>query len=162
MEKIIVSACLLGSNCKYNGGNNYNEELVEFLRGKEIIEICPESMGGLETPRVPSEIENGKTAEDVLNGEGLVISKLGVDVTAEFVLGAMKSLEIAKENNIELAILKESSPSCGSRFVYDGNFEGTKIEGRGLTAELFTQYGIRVVSEESIDISTFTNDTTMW
>ena len=136
--KIIVSACLLGDNCKYNGGNNYNRELSNFLKDYEVIKVCPEVMGGLSIPRVPSEIKNGK-----------VINQEGVDVTHEYQLGALKTLEIAKDNNIKIAILKSNSPSCGSGKIYDGTFSKTLINGDGVTAKLLKENKIIVLNEEN-------------
>ena len=133
--KYLVSACLLGDNCKYNGGNNYSEEIIEFLKDKEYIKICPECMGGLSVPRSPSEIKDGK-----------VINKLGVDVTHEYQTGAEKSLMIAKKEKIKKAILKSNSPSCGVGKIYNGNFEKVLIPGDGITARILKENGIEVIS----------------
>ena len=133
-EKLLVSACLLGENCKYSGGNNYNP-IVEALRERfELISICPEQLGGLPTPRVPSE----RVGEKVLNREG-------ADVTCEFQLGAEKTLEIAKAHGIRRAVLQERSPSCGCGTIYDGSFSGTLAPGMGLTAQLLVDHGIEVL-----------------
>lgn len=148
--KIIVSGCLLGNNCKYNGGNNYNENVVKFLENKDYIVICPEEMGKLTIPRVPSEIQYSKTADEVLKNEAKVLSKNGDDVTKYFIDGANKALEIAKRNNCKLAILKDGSPSCGSNYIYDGNFEGKKIDGKGVCACLLENNGIEVISEYDV------------
>ncbi|MDD7182693.1 DUF523 domain-containing protein [Peptostreptococcus porci] len=148
--KIIVSGCLLGNNCKYNGGNNYNENVVKFLENKDYIVICPEEMGKLTIPRVPSEIQYSKTADEVLKNEAKVLSKNGDDVTKYFIDGANKALEIAKRNNCKLAILKDGSPSCGSNYIYDGNFEGKKIYGKGVCARLLENNGIEVISEYDV------------
>ena len=136
--KIIVSACLLGYNVKYDGNNNYNEELVKFLENYEVISVCPEVMGGLNTPRVSSEIVNNK-----------VITKEGMDVTNAFTLGASKTLEIAKENDIKVAILKKNSPSCGNNTIYDGTFTHTIISGDGITAKLLKENDIIVLDEDN-------------
>ena len=117
--KIMVSGCLLGENCKYNGGNNYSEKVAEYIKGHEVISVCPECLGGLPTPRIPAEIVNGV----VTNKEGVVVDK-------EFRKGAEIALEIAKKENIDLAILQSRSPSCGSKQVYDGTFSGTRIDGQ--------------------------------
>jgi len=135
--KYLVSACLLGDNCKYNGGNNYNEEIVEFLKDKEYIKICPECMGGLSIPRSPSEIKDNR-----------VINKLGIDVTKEYVKGAEESLLIAKKENIKKAILKSNSPSCGVGKIYNGNFEKVLIDGDGITSRLLKENGIEVISSD--------------
>lgn len=132
-EKLLVSACLLGENCKYSGGNNYNPA-VEALRERfELIPICPEQLGGLPTPRVPSE----RVGDKVLNREG-------TDVTDAFRLGAEKALEIALAHGVRRAVLQERSPSCGSGTVYDGTFSGRLIPGQGVTAELLRKNGIQV------------------
>ncbi len=138
MEYIMVSACLLGVNCKYNGKNNYHEELIEYLKDKAVIPICPEIYGGLPTPRVPSEILGKK----VLNKEGL-------DVTDNFRRGAEESLKLAKKFNVKKAILKAKSPSCGFGNIYDGTFSDHLIPGNGITAELFKQNGIEILTENN-------------
>lgn len=137
--KILVSACLLGHNCKYNGGNNRNEQVLDFLQGHEVIPICPESLGKLPVPRPPAEIVNG-----------VVINKEGKSVDAEFRSGAAKALEIALTNKIDLAILKANSPSCGSNQIYDGTFTGTKIPGDGIFVRLLKEKGIKVLTEKEI------------
>lgn len=142
---IIVSACLCGVDCKYNGGNNKNEKVIEFLKDKEYKMICPEEMGGLPTPRVPSE------EVFALDGTMRVMSKEGKDVTVEFLKGAELSLKVAKECDVELAILKARSPSCGKGVIYDGTFSGTLTEGNGVTADLFIKNGIRVLSEDDFE-----------
>jgi uncharacterized protein YbbK (DUF523 family) len=139
-EKILVSACLLGINCKYSGGNNYNEKVLEYIKDKEVIPICPEIYGGLPTPRQASEIINNK-----------VISKNGIDVTNEYQKGAEETLKIAKLLNVKKAILKAKSPSCGSNQIYDGTFTHKKIKGQGVTTELLKEKGIKVISEKDIE-----------
>lgn len=146
-EKILVSACLLGKNCKYNGKNNLNKNLMKLISGKEIIEVCPEVMGGLSIPRVPSEIEYGKSGIDVIEGNARVVTKDGNDVTKEFKKGAYKTLEIVIKNEIKLAILKESSPSCGSTFIYNGCFNSSKKRAMGVTTALLRSNNIKVVNE---------------
>lgn len=162
-EKVIVSACLLGIDCKYNGKNNENKKVLEYLKDKDYITVCPECLGGLSTPRVPSEIEYGKSGEDIVdkvekstnnefekNDYAKVYSKEGLDVTEEFILGAEKALEITLSNKISKAILKESSPSCGVNSIYNGNFDGNKKKGQGVTAALFRKHNIKVMSEKDI------------
>jgi len=136
--KIMVSACLLGYNVKYDGKNNLNSELIDFLADYEVISICPEIMGGLTIPRIASEIKDDK-----------VINKDGIDVTKEFYEGAKKTLELAKENNIKVAILKKNSPSCGSNNIYDGTFTHTLVNGDGITAKLLKENGIMVLNEDN-------------
>ena len=139
MEKLLISGCLIGNNTKYNGGNNYNP-LIEKLKEKyELVVICPEVMGGLSTPRNPSEI----------NGDR-VISSVGVDVTKEFNLGAERAYNIAVNNNVKKALLKEGSPSCGSNKIYDGTFTGVKIDGKGITVRKLKELGIEIYSENEI------------
>ncbi|SFE26876.1 DUF523 domain-containing protein [Peptostreptococcus sp. D1] len=148
--KIIVSGCLLGNNCKYNGDNNYNEDVIKFLENKDYIVICPEEMGKMNTPRPPSEIQFSKTADEVFRNEAKVLNIEGVDVTKYFVDGANMALEIARRNDCKLAILKDGSPSCGSNYVYNGNFEGKRINGKGVCAQLFEKNGIKVISEYDV------------
>ena len=139
---MLISACLLGINCKYNGESNYNQRIVELTKNERVIPICPEQLGGLTTPRLPCEIV-------VLNGERRVIRKDGVDVTEAFLIGAEETLKIAKMFNESIAILKTKSPSCGSCQIYDGSFSGRVIEGSGLTAELLADNNIRVFDENN-------------
>ena len=134
-EKVLVSACLLGVNCKYNGGNNFDEDILEYLKDKEIIPVCPEIFGGLTTPRPPAEIINDK----VLNNEG-------VDVTANYNKGALETLKLARRLNVKKAILKAKSPSCGEGKIYDGTFSNTLISGDGITTRLLKENGIEVIN----------------
>ena len=137
--KIMVSACLLGENCKYSGGNNRDERVLAFVRGHAVIPVCPEVMGGLPTPRSPAEIVGG----EVMNREG-------VSVDREFCTGADMALEIAKREKIDLAILQSRSPSCGVKEIYDGTFTGTKIPGRGVFAQLLVKNGFAVMDREDV------------
>lgn len=140
MEYILISACLIGANVKYNGKNNYIE-LVEKLKQKyELIQICPEVLGGLSIPRDPSEIKGDK-----------VISINNNDVTANFMLGANKALELAKKYNITKAVLKDGSPSCGNTYIYDGTFSKKKIDGFGITAKLLIENNINIYNEFEIN-----------
>ena len=132
--KIAVSACLLGENCKYNGGNNLNEKVMNFVEGHDVIPICPEVLGGLTTPREPSEIVNGI----VSHRDGTVVDK-------EFRKGAEMALRIVEEQKAELVILQSRSPSCGVNSIYDGSFSGTIISGKGVFAELLQEKGIKVI-----------------
>lgn len=152
-KKIGVSACLLGIDCKYNGKNNKNESVLEYVKDMECIEICPESYGGLPTPRVPSEIEEGKSGEDFIKDKENfhVYSKEAVDVTDEFIRGAKIALEKLKSNGVEEVIMKESSPSCGVNKIYAGKFDGSKKNGMGVTAALFKENGIKMLSEKDIE-----------
>ena len=147
----LISACLCGVNCKYNGANNYNEKCNElFISGKAVL-ICPEQLGGLTTPRVPSELQ--ANAKDVMEGNGKVITKEGLDVTKEFIKGAKEVVEIAKKLPISAAILKEGSPSCGVNFVYDGSFNGNKVKGKGITTEMLNEIGIKTLSEKDLEVN---------
>lgn len=136
-KKIIVSACLLGKNCKYNGGNNYNEAIVEFLKDKEVIAVCPEVMGGLPTPRKPSEIVH----DVVTNTEG-------VSVDNEFRQGAKVAMDLIKDEEIECAILQSRSPSCGTKQIYDGTFSKRLIEGQGIFAEQLAKKEINLIDSD--------------
>ena len=137
--KIMVSACLAGENCKYNGGNNRNEKALQLMAENEVITVCPEQMGGLPTPRVPSEIK-----------DSVVTTKDGRIVDVEFRTGAAKCLEIAMREQPDLIILQSRSPSCGVKEIYDGTFSGKKIPGRGIFAELAVQAGFRVMDAEDL------------
>ncbi len=136
---ILVSACLIGENCKYDGGNNYCEAVIDYLSDKPYISICPEVCGGLRTPRTPSEIINGA-----------VIDKYGNDKSAAFASGAEEAALICDSLNIKLAILKEYSPSCGVSYIYDGSYNGRKISGSGITAALLRRQGVTVWSEKDV------------
>ena len=146
---ILVSSCLLGENCKYDGGNNNNQQLQAIFADQEFIEVCPEQLGGLTTLRPPAEIKGG-TGEDVLTQNAKVVDKEGKDVTEEFLIGARQTLEKAVDNNCKLAILKGRSPSCGSKQIYDGTFSGTTKAGKGVTTALLEKAGIRVFNEENL------------
>lgn len=136
---ILVSACLLGCNCKYSGGHNYNEEVIEYLKGKTFISACPEELGGLSTPRMPCEIVGDK-----------VMNSMGEDVSEAFYEGVEKTLQLAKENQVTLAILQARSPSCGVGRIYDGNFVGRLIDGDGITAEKLKEAGIEVIASDQL------------
>ncbi len=142
---ILISACLVGVNCKYNGENNYNEKAMELLKSGEAILVCPEQLGGLTTPREPSEIKE-------INGKKHVINNRGNDVTIQFEKGANEVLKLVKELDIKKAVLQSRSPSCGVGMIYDGNFQGKLVNGNGILAQLLLDNGIEVV-----DISKFMN-----
>ena len=137
--KIMVSACLLGENCKYSGGNNRDERVLAFLKGHEVIPVCPEVMGGLPTPRQPAEIVHGE-----------VINREGVSVDDEYRLGAKVALDIAMREKIDLAILQSRSPSCGVKQIYDGTFSRRKIDGQGLLARALKERGISLMDAEDV------------
>ena len=132
--KILVSACLLGKNCKYNGGNNLNQSVLDFIKGHEVIGVCPEQLGGLSTPRLPAEIV-----------AGVVTNKEGISVDAQFRKGAQTALAVALENKVDLAILQSRVKE-----IYDGSFSGKKIKGQGVFARLLAAHGIKVLDAENI------------
>ena len=137
--KVIVSACLLGVDCKYDGGNNRCQRVLDFVKDHEVIPVCPEQMGGLSTPRPPAEIRDGK----VINAEG-------VSVDEEFRRGAEAALRLALDEGAELAILQPRSPSCGCHQVYDGTFSRTLIPGRGIFAKMLADNGIEIREADEI------------
>lgn len=137
--KIVVSACLLGENCKYDGGNNYSLPLEMFLAGHEVTGVCPEVLGGLSIPRKPSEIV-----------DGVVRQRDGTSVDEEFRIGAKKALEIVREQAAELVVLQSRSPSCGVGYIYDGTFSKTLVPGNGVFAEMLKKEGISVLDVEDL------------
>lgn len=146
---ILISSCLIGLYCRYNGKTKLVKKLIKLVEQGKAIYICPEQVGGLSTPRVPAEIEFGKSATDVLVGKAKVIGKDCSNLTKEFVKGATETLNLCQKYGIKIAILSENSPSCGSVEIYDGTFTGNKILGHGITTELLLQNGILVYSEEN-------------
>jgi len=139
MAKILVSSCLLGCNCRYDGKNCYNQAVIDLAKNHTLIPICPEQMGGLTTPRDPSEIKDDK-----------VFNNKGRDVTNEYTNGALMALKLAKINDCKYALLKIKSPACGSGLIYDGTFSGNKIKGDGVCAKLLKANDIQVFNEEEI------------
>ena len=135
---ILVSACLVGINCKYSGGNNYNQKIFDLVKEGKAIPICPEQLGGLNTPRKPVELK-------VINGKRHAIDNEGNDLTENFERGALEVLNLAKNLNINKAILQPRSPSCGVNKIYSGNFDNKLVEGNGILAELLKQNGIDVL-----------------
>ncbi|CAH2212396.1 DUF523 domain-containing protein [Tepidibacter aestuarii] len=144
---ILVSACLIGVDCKYNGCNNKNDKIINYLKDKNIVPVCPEQLGGLCTPRIPAEIVEG-SADDVIDGNAKVVNKEGQDVTEEFLKGAYETLKICRILGVKQAILKEKSPSCGSNQIYDGSFKSKLIDGYGITAALLIKDGVDLKSEK--------------
>ncbi len=139
-EKLLISACLLGRNCKYNGGNNY-APLTEALKARyELVPVCPECLGGLPIPHEPSERVGDR-----------VLSKSGADVTAAFQRGAEKTLALALQHGVKKAVLKERSPSCGCGSIYDGTFTGTVVSGSGVAAELLLAHGVEIYGESRME-----------
>ena len=138
--KILVSACLLGLACRYDGKPSFNEDLFSLIKNHELVPVCPEQLGGLTTPRNPNEILDGK-----------VLEKNGKDNSKPYIRGAKETLHIAKLLKCDFAILKERSPSCGSTMIYDGTFTSTKVPGNGITAQLLKENGFIVLSEGNLD-----------
>lgn len=141
MESLLISACLIGSDCKYSGGNNaLDAETLHALRARyKLVPVCPEFAGGLPTPRDPSERLNGR-----------VVSCSGRDVTREYERGAEVALTLARRNGCLKALMKERSPSCGSGEIYDGSFTGTVVEGFGTAAEELIAAGVEVIGESRV------------
>jgi uncharacterized protein YbbK (DUF523 family) len=146
MQKVLISACLLGERVRYHGGDSRLEDptLQRWTEEGRIVPLCPEVTGGLSTPRPAAEI--------VTTPEGRrVLTAAGVDVTAAFEAGADEAVRLCAEQQIRVAVLKERSPSCGSHAIYDGGFQGRTIEGRGVTADALVAHGVAVFSEEQIE-----------
>lgn len=146
----LISACLLGINCKYNGKNNLEdlppEIYKEYKKGK-LIPVCPEQLGGFATPRKPAQIYKA-SGEEVLDGKGKVFDEDGKELTEDFVHGAWEILKIAQDLNIQEVILKQRSPSCGCGEIYDGTFSKTVKKGDGVTAALLKRNGLKVYTED--------------
>ena len=140
-RKILVSACLLGICCRYDGRGNPNDAVLSLLNRDDItlIPVCPEQLGGLSTPRIPSERRGER-----------VVNRAGEDVTSQFIRGAEEALRIAKLYGCQVAVLKERSPSCGCGRIYDGTFSGKLTDGDGVTAELLRREGIKVYGESQV------------
>ena len=142
MKRLLISRCLLGDPCRYDGKSKpLSAETLEALRERyRLIPVCPEVLGGLPTPRTPSERQGDR-----------VVMKTGADVTKEYRRGAETALQAAQENHVCAAVLKERSPSCGKGEIYDGTFTGTLTNGNGVTAELLLENGIPVYGESEIE-----------
>ena len=137
--RIVVSACLLGENCKYNGGNNRNERVLHFVEGHEVIRVCPEMLGGLPCPRKPVEWVGDR-----------VLTRDGDDCTEAFHLGVQRAMEIIGDGPIDLAILQSRSPTCGVKQIYDGTFSGVRIDGMGALARALHERGIPLMDAEDV------------
>lgn len=140
-EKILVSACLLGTPCRYDGRSKPCDAVVALSKDYDLIPVCPEQLGGLSTQRLPCELSGDR-----------VIRCDGADATSFYEEGAKRTLDIAKKNGCRIAILKEKSPSCSPHFHYDGTFSKTLTEGMGLTAKILSQNGIRILGENETDL----------
>jgi uncharacterized protein YbbK (DUF523 family) len=146
-ELVLVSACLAGRACRYDGSAGGDDEVAALVREGRAILVCPEVEGGLGTPRPPAEITGGDGA-DVLAGSAKVLTEAGEDVTEKYLSGARSALQLARERGVGRAILKARSPSCGHGAIYDGTFSGKTVPGEGVTAALLISEGIVVMSEE--------------
>ena len=146
---IIVSACLLGLNTKYDGKTNTCTMLQQYCTSGKFIPVCPEQLGGLPTPRSPMEIIEG-SGQDVLLGRCVVREEQGEEVTSKFILGAEEVLKMVKMLSVTAAILKERSPSCGVNYIYNGSFSHRKIPGQGVLSALLREYNIPIFSEEEL------------
>ena len=140
---MLISACLVGINCKYNGKNNYNEKALDLVKKGIAIPICPEQLGGLTTPRNPSEIR-------IIDNKVHVIDNKNNDVTKEFEKGAYEVLKLAKNLKVDKVILKSKSPSCGIGKIYDGTFSNNLIDSNGILANLLIDNNIEVIDIEDI------------
>ena len=138
--KVLVSACLLGENCKYNGGNNYSAAVAEFVKDKEIIPVCPELMAGLGCPRTPIEIANG-----------VVVDRNGNNVDAAMRQAVEQAMEMIRKEDIQCAVLQSRSPTCGVNQIYDGSFSGKLIKGSGFLAQALKAAGYQVVDAEDVE-----------
>lgn len=143
MQNVLISACLLGVDCKYNGSNNkLDDKIIHSLKEKyNLIPVCPEIMGGMPTPRNPVEISDGK-----------VFDYDGEEFTKEFEKGSEEVVKLAKLYDATIAILKENSPSCGSNYIYDGTFNHQKIKGMGIAAHKLSKENIKLFTEENVKI----------
>lgn len=138
--KILVSACLLGMACRYDGKSKQYPLIDELCRRHQVVPVCPEQLGGLPTPRVPAERQGER-----------VVTKDGRDVTEEYLRGAQQALELTRKLGCTAAVLKEKSPSCGSGCIYDGSFTGTLTDGWGTAAQLLQNAGLRVLGESELE-----------
>ncbi|MEW1657584.1 MULTISPECIES: DUF523 domain-containing protein [unclassified Streptomyces] len=149
MEAILVSACLRGVPCRFDGRDKASPTIEEAVAGREVVSFCPEVAGGLTTPRRPAELVGGD-GHDVLDGTARVVEDTGREVTAEFVDGARRALAAARNAGCTEALLMPRSPSCGRGAVYDGSFSGELVSGDGVTAALFERNGIAVRSAPGV------------
>lgn len=148
---ILASACLAGCNCRYDAGSTPHPVIVRMARHGMVIPVCPEQLGGLETPRAPAEIRGGHGG-DVLAGRALVLTKDGTDVTANFLRGARECLRVAQLCPVRYAVLKSRSPSCAVHRIYDGTFSGSWRPGPGVTTAMLQQHGVEVIEETEQDM----------
>jgi len=147
-KKILISACLLGERVRYDGNTLTvsDQKLQDWLNNGWVVSVCPEVDAGMGIPRVPAEISAGDGSE-VLLGKATVMTKAGDDVSDFFIKGANIALDLCRQHNIKVAVLSESSPSCGSTTIYNGQFSATKISGTGVTTALLKKNGIQVFNQ---------------
>ncbi len=145
----VISSCLLGENCKYEGGNNFNNRAKEIFDKGGCISLCPEVLGGFGVPRTRIEIKDG-SGEEVLCGKTYVVNEKGENVTVECIRGAQRALEIAREKGFKKAILKARSPSCGFKWIYDGSFSGGLRKGNGVFSQILYDNGFDIMTEEEL------------
>ncbi|MEU8193759.1 DUF523 domain-containing protein [Microbispora amethystogenes] len=152
MERILVSACLLGRRVRYDGGAKTSDDdlLARWRAEGRLVPFCPEVEGGLPVPRPPAEIEGGAGGAAVLAGEARILTPDGADVTEAFLSGARQALAAARSSGVRVAVLKEGSPSCGSLRIYDGAHRGRTTPGQGVTTALLELNGIRVFGEDRV------------
>ena len=147
LPKVLVSACLLGQPVRYDGRASGHPDLLQQWQAEgRVVPLCPEVAGGLPTPRAAAEIPGGQGVQ-VLDGQALVITTEGEDVSSQFLSGAYQALELVQKHGIRIAVLKANSPSCGNLLTYDGTFSGVKVSGEGVTAALLKRHGVQVFSE---------------
>ncbi len=147
----LISACLCGINCKYNGHNNFHPDLYRLFKCGAALPVCPEQLGGLATPRPAAEIQGGN-GQDVWQKKAGVYTSDGMDVTLQFIKGARETLYIGQSINATRAILKSFSPSCGVGYIYNGCFIAKKVAGHGVTAALLENNGIQVCSDKDYTV----------
>lgn len=154
MEKILISACLLGHPVRYDGqAKTANHELLDKWQAEErLMTVCPEIIGGLPTPRPPAEIDH-MDGHAVLKQAANVIAEDGENVSEPFILGAQAALALCQKHHIKIAILTANSPSCGSEEIYDGTFSGSKKKGDGVTAAMLKEHGIQVFTQAQIALA---------
>jgi uncharacterized protein YbbK (DUF523 family) len=152
--KILVSACLLGRPVRYDGSAKtlVHQALERWKAEDRLVTLCPELAAGFSTPRPQAEIDGGQSGREVLSGRARVIEATGADVTDLYIVGAQAALLLAQANDCRFALLADGSPSCGSRFIYDGRFAGGKHAGAGVTTALLRENGIEVFAESEVGI----------
>ena len=148
-KKILISSCLIGKKCAYDGKDRYSDEIVSLAETCGFVDICPEVSGGLGCPRERHEISGGD-GNDVLSGKAMVVTQSGQDHTREFILGSQNALSLARDNDIQIAVLRSKSPSCGKNKIHSGQFDGVLDNGMGVTMALLNRNNIKVCSENEI------------